>query len=142
MILLDNDILSTFAKIKKLDILRILFAQDVLYITSGVLEEVQISLEEGYSYPKYIFDEIVNGKIKILYLKRIELIEKENLPETFGKGEKESIAICKHRNSILLSNEKKVATFCSSQGITAFRLPDILRALWVEKVLSKDKVKN
>lgn len=97
MTLLDNDILSIFAKIKRLDLLHTLFGEELLYIASGVLEEIQAGLVEGYSYPQYVLEEIAIGKIKILYLNERELGEMRELPETFGLGEKESVAVCKGR---------------------------------------------
>lgn len=142
MILLDNDILSTFAKVKRLDLLRTLFREEAFYITSGVLEEIQASLADGYSYPQYVLEEIATGKIKILYLNERELGEMRELPETFGLGEKESVAVCNYRKASLLSNEKRVNAFCQAQGIISFRLPEILRALWEEGVFTKDKVRS
>lgn len=72
MILLNNDILSIFVKIKRLEVLRTLFGEETLYIISGVLDEIQKGFAKGYSYPQYVFEEIATGKIKILYLNERE----------------------------------------------------------------------
>ncbi len=60
-----------------------------------------------------------------------------SLPHTLGSGERESMAVAKERDGIILSNESRVAHDCRQNGMSCLRLPDILRALWVEDVMAE-----
>ena len=62
------------------------------------------------------------------------------LPKYLGKGELDSIAICTRRNYILLSNERKVISFCEENEIDHFDLNGILNALWILDIVSKEEV--
>ena len=64
----------------------------------------------------------------------------ETLPSSLGVGERESIAIARERKGTLLSNESRVAHYCRQYQIPCIRLPDILRALWIEGITSKEEV--
>ena len=52
MYLLDTNILSTFAKIKRMDILFKVFGEDRLFISPGVLSEIKLASERGYDFPE------------------------------------------------------------------------------------------
>jgi hypothetical protein len=77
-----------------------------------------------------------------VYLTQEETALRDTLPVTLGVGERESIAIAKVRGGIVLSNESRVAHHCRTHGVPCVRLPDILRALWVEAVVSQHEVQE
>jgi len=52
--LLDTDILSIFAKVNALALLREILGCDRLPITTGVFNEIVIPLEYGYDFPRGI----------------------------------------------------------------------------------------
>ncbi|MEE8303686.1 MAG: hypothetical protein V3S24_14765 [Candidatus Tectomicrobia bacterium] len=64
------------------------------------------------------------------------------LPDTLGAGERESIAVANARQATVISNESRVAHYCHQWRIPCVRLPDILRALWTEGVVSKHEVQT
>lgn len=67
---------------------------------------------------------------------------RDTLPVTLGSGERESIAAARSRSGVVLSNESRVAHICREHQVDCLRLPDILRALWVERVASKLEVQE
>jgi predicted nucleic acid-binding protein len=71
-----------------------------------------------------------------------EVTFRDTLPLALGAGERECVAIAKDRSGVVLSNESRVAHCCRQYGIACLRLPDILRALWVEAVISKQEVRE
>ena len=42
----------------------------------------------------------------------------------------------------MLSNESRVAHHCRTHGTPCVRLPDLLRALWVEGIVSQQEVQE
>ena len=76
----------------------------------------------------------------MVYLTQEEATFRDTLPVTLGAGERESIAIARARGGIVLSNESRVAHHCRTHGVPCVRLPDILRALWVEGIVSQQEV--
>ena len=69
-----------------------------------------------------------------------ELMITFDIPDPFGSGERDPVAICRNRGYSFLSNEKKVKNFCEKKGIVCIDLNGILKALWKFKILSKDDV--
>jgi len=142
VIFVDTDILSAFAKIGQLDSLHALFSVEVLNIPPGVLTEIKISLDAGYNDAREIFQRYLRGSIQLVLLTDEEVALKEQLPDAFGKGESEAVAICQSRNLPLLTNEKRVFQYCQQHSIMCFRIPAILRALWENRIVTKDKVRK
>ena len=74
------------------------------------------------------------------YLTPEEAAFRDALPPTLGLGERDSLAVAKHRGGVILSNESRVAHYGRQYEVPCLRLPDILRALWVEGSLAKEEV--
>lgn len=142
MILADTDILSALAKIGRLPLLFSLFQISELHVTPGVFEELTHSFNLGRQYAKEVFALLTAGQIQIAYLTPDKAALRDSLPATLGTGERESIAVARAREGTVLSNESRVAHYCRQYGIPCLRLPDILRALWVEGVVSKEEVQD
>lgn len=56
-IILDTDIISTFAKIDRLKLLKNIFSEH-LRITLEIYDELSVPLNFGYDFPEKIYDEI------------------------------------------------------------------------------------
>jgi hypothetical protein len=52
------------------------------------------------------------------------------------------MAYAKFHNGIVLSNESRVAHWCSQIGIQCVRLPAILRRLWQTQILTVEQVRK
>jgi predicted nucleic acid-binding protein len=140
MILVDTDVLSAFAKIDAIHLLFELFKVDFMSITEGVFKEIRYSADAGYGFAELLIRLVDSQKLQIVHLTAQEKVEAEKLPNSLGVGERESIVALKNRGGILLSNESRVRHYCQYWHLVSLRIPDILRALWIEKVVSKQEV--
>jgi predicted nucleic acid-binding protein len=142
MILVDTDVLSAMVKIGRLSLFFVLFQTNRLQIAPGVARELTHSLNLRRSYAEEAFALVSSGQIQIVSLTQEEAAFRDTLPVTLGTGERESIAIARERGGTILSNESRVAHCCRQYQIPCLRLPDILRALWTERVVSKQEVQD
>ena len=140
VVILDTDVASVFAKIKRLELLKRLFSKHRIVITPEIYEELVTSLDYGYTFPLDIF-----RYFEVLYPSKEEneeyqrlLIEKRRL----GKGELEAISICKHRGCVFSSIDSAALKFAEEDGVETIWLHSILRSLWVSGLQSKDEVRN
>lgn len=88
MIIFDTDILSMFAKIDAVDLLKQLFGEKAA-ITPKIRDEISVPLEYGYTFPLKVI-----SSIKTVPLSNQALEEYIKLQGNFslGKGELEAIA--------------------------------------------------
>lgn len=136
-IILDADILSAFLKINKIDLLKKLF--DVA-ITQRVHEEVLFAVEYGYKFPLSI-----DKEIEIIFPSLEETKSFEELlikEEKLGKGEIESMIICKKRKIPFASMDKVAMNFAEKNNIETISLHAILKSLWRLKIISKEEVEK
>lgn len=139
-ILFDTDLISSFSKIERIDLLEKLFYKIDLCISFEVFKELLVPLDYGYSFPNIIFN-----KCQVVYCEKdeIELFQNRLLENKFlGKGELESITICQSRNFFFSAIDQKAIDYAQSQGITVFPLKLILRLLWKQGILSKPEVRG
>lgn len=142
MIIIDTNILSTFSRIDQIFILFKLFPKEKLAITSAVYDEMIEAIISGFSFMEKAKSLIDTGSIQLITLNVDEVLAKQDLPTSFGSGELECVTICKHRSYILLTNDKRVRNYCKSENITVYDLPMLLRAIWENEILSKEKVRQ
>lgn len=140
MILVDTNILSTLAKVGKLDLLPRLFAQEEIEIVPAVYEEVHTGIEKGYSALQSILALVKQGCVHLVPLSEEELVAKTSLPRSFDEGEREIGAVAKQRQWSVLTNEKLVKNWCQREGISCLNLPAFLRVLWRTKIMTKEEV--
>ena len=107
-----------------------------------VVEGIERSFDLGRQYAIDLFAMLSAGQLRIAYLTPEEVAFRDTLPVTLASGERESIAAARSRSGVVLSNESRVAHICREHHVDCLRLPDILRALWVEKVASKMDVEE
>ncbi len=144
MIVADTNIVSTFARVGALPLLKRLLEADRLYITSGTYNELRRAVEVGCAFLEPILAALSpEGDLDLVELTRPEILAVKDLPDSLGTGEAEAIAVCLHRpGTRLLTNDKRARNVCRERQIPCLDLPAILRALWVRKVLNKKKVKE
>lgn len=65
-ILVDTNILSTFAKIKRFELLFEIMDRNELYISTSVLHELDIAENMGYDFVQIVFDYIDKEKFSII----------------------------------------------------------------------------
>ena len=137
------NILSTLARIGRLELLRKLFGGQTLHLTPACLEEVRQAVEVGCDFLAPIMEAAKAGaEFDIVPLEKEEVLLMPTLPPAFGAGERESVAICLHRTGAkFLTNDRRARNFCREKGIVCMDLPTILRALWKHKICSKQQVR-
>lgn len=138
MIIFDTDILSMFAKIDEVELLNLLFKEDIA-VTPKIRDEILVPFEYGYSFPLRVI-----SKVKTLPLSREALEEYERLRQNFalGKGELEAIAYCKTEGCMFATNDAKARELAIKEGVTVISLQAILKALWRGNIKSKEEVKQ
>jgi predicted nucleic acid-binding protein len=138
MIVFDTDILSMFAKIDAIHLLKQLFGKKVV-MTPKVRDEISAPLEYGYTFP---FKAL--SAIKTIPLTAEALSEYARLQEnlSLGRGELEAIAYCKVKKCALATNDAKAREFAEMEGISVISLQAILKALWKKGLKSKGEVRQ
>lgn len=132
----DADILSTFAKVNKINFLRKAFGKGKLLIPPAVVEDLKRSKTISVNL---ILDSKLFTQIS---LSKEELSLKENISKqkTLGEGETECIALCKARNSALVTNDSKAVNFAENIGIDVIDLESILHQL--KKILNTKELRQ
>jgi predicted nucleic acid-binding protein len=135
-VVVDTDILSTFAKVKKLGLLPRLFPKSRILICPSVNLEIKKGVELGllrYSHRRNFI------AIKLDTRERAtarEFREDRNL----GSGDAECLAVAQNRNCLLLTNDRKAEKAADSLSIDHLNLPLLLRELWRSHVMPKSRV--
>lgn len=121
MIIFDTDILSVFAKINRLELIRKLFR--TIHITPMIREELTAPLEYGYDFPKDILN---NSSVIIPTLDELVLYNKFKV--RLGKGEAEAISIAISRKLLLATNDRVAQKVAKENGVGIISLQAILKA--------------
>lgn len=139
--LIDTDVLSTFAKVDRLDLLFKVFNRPELIVSEGVWREVKRGEERGFAFTQAILKLVEEGKLRILCIESEDLPFGMGLPTSLSLGELDSMCLCKRLGLPLISNERRVKHHCEQNGILCINLNAILRSLWRLGIINKDQVK-
>ena len=144
MILADTNVVSTFARVEAIDLLRRLCRSDRLHVTPATFNELRRAVEVGCGFLVPTLEAIQTGSgLDLVELRRDEILALQDLPHSLGAGEAESIAVCLHRpGTRLLTNDKRARNFCREHSIPCLDLPAILRGLWMRQVATKERVRQ
>lgn len=141
MILVDNNILSTFAKVGRLALLFKVTAE-VLYISPNVRDELQQGLQAGHTVLQAVFDLVASGKLRVVSLTEEDQQRTAQIPFTSAKGEADSLAYCLGHQAIFVTNDQRAYKRGIQLGVACIRLATLLRSLWVSGVLTKEEVRE
>lgn len=144
MILVDTNIVSTFARVDALALLTSLMKEPKLYIAPATFHELRAAVKAGCAFLEPIVADIkIGGEIDVLQLTRDEIIATAEMPTSLGAGECESIAVCLARRDVrFLTNDKRARNYCRERQIVCLDLPEILRAMWVQRAATKIEVRK
>jgi len=134
----DSDILSMFGKVGAVQHLKRLFEE--IYIPPAVYEELRRAKEIGFDF----VDELIEN-VSILNLSEDEYSEFVRLMEEedyLHSGELQGIVLCKHRNGVLLTNDRRAKNFCKRDDIVYFDVKGVLRAFYKKKVLEREEIRD
>jgi len=140
VVVLDTDIVSYFSRLNRLRVLLDLFAAPV-FVSPNVQRELQEGFQLGYEGLRPALSLIQAGTIKVLTITDAEraLIPQVGLaPE---KGETDSLAYCMTHGAVFVTNDKRAYHRAHRLGVQCFRLPALLRSLWMRGVLDQAGVR-
>lgn len=131
MIVVDTNLLSTFARIRRLDLLSLVAATRTLFLTPAVVKELKMGLQKGFDFLQPVVDGLTSGnEFQAVTLTEEEKSFTDLLPGSLNAGEKESIAVCVLRaGGKLLTNDKRAHNYCREHHIPSLDLKLILRRL-------------
>lgn len=142
MIVADTNILSTFARIQRLDLLFAVAETDALYLVPAVINELKQGLKRNLNFLQPIINGLAAGERYF----PIDLTPEEKKlcdtsPTSLNSGERESIAVCQKRvDAKLLTNDKRAHNFCRENKIPSLDLKLILRRLWKAGHCTKEEI--
>ena len=138
----DTDILSTFGKIRRLDLLRELLPNARFFIPPSVYNELFKARERGYEFVDYIIVESRLFEVTPSNEEELEFLSKLiDERRSLGLGELEGLSICKHRGYILATNDIPVKKVCDNYGIEFIDLSMILKSLLEDTILTSDELR-
>lgn len=132
IVIIDADIISCLAKIKRFQLLQKLFQNAQFIIPQRVYEEIIRAKREGYTFVDYILRLINDEILDLPILTPDEISKIKDLEESMNLhfGEIEAIVLALRENAILLSNDGQVRKEIQrlSFGIEVFNLEDVIES--------------
>jgi predicted nucleic acid-binding protein len=140
-LLFDTNILSTFGKIKQLDLLEKLFRDNDFLIPTSISNELFKAKDCGYKFVDYIMDTQI-FKITPLEQEEVYFLEKlRNERQVPGPGELECILICRYHSSIFITNDAAAKKVCDHYDIQFIDLSMLLKSLIATDTLTIKEVR-
>ena len=134
-VVVDTDILSTFLKVRRPDLVTKLFPKSKIFFCPAVVSEIQRAAGFGMAgETRYEF-----SATKLTGAEKAIAKEIGRRP-ALGRADCECIAVAQFRSSLLLSNDRIVRGEASSRGVDVMSLPQVLRELWRMGVMKKEDV--
>lgn len=138
-LVLDCDVLSSFAWVNRLDILERLYAKNMI-----VLEEVIDELSEIAHIAKRVDSLIKGGAIRLVSIpaNAPEALELARLLDSdrYGRGEAACLAYLKYNFGSLASNNlADVKVVCSDKNICLLTVPDIINHGYETNVITEEE---
>ena len=138
IVVADSDILSMFGKAGAVSHLKRLFGE--IYIPPAVYEELRRAKEIGFDFVDDLIDNITILNLSgDEYSEFVRLVEDERY---LHSGELQGIVLCRNRNGVLLTNDRRAKNFCKRGNIAYFDIKGILRAFYVETVLNEEEIRS
>lgn len=137
-IILDCDIISTIAKIDRIDLLSDLFEKNRLFIPDAVYVELLEAEKMGFEFPKRVF----NSRIELATLSQQELKDFEDIVKNpkIHSGEAEGIAIARRRGGVFLTNDRVAVKFCEQEDVAVLDLKDVLKLVARNRIVNETEM--
>lgn len=137
-IILDCDIVSTIAKIDRIDLLFDLFEKSRLFIPDAVYVELLEAEKMGFEFPKRVF----NSRIELATLSQQELKDFEDIVKNLKihSGEAEGIAIARRRGGVFLTNDRVAVKFCEQEDVAVLDLKDVLKLVARNRIVDENEM--
>ncbi|KXA94524.1 hypothetical protein AKJ37_07540 [candidate division MSBL1 archaeon SCGC-AAA259I09] len=140
--LCDTDLLSVFAKVESLDLIRKAFPKGDFVISESVYDELSVSTEEGFDFPKRIFVNVeivgLNQSEESLYRKRRE----KSKYLTISKADLKTLIMASERNLPILSNDGKLLELADQENVPALDIYDVFKILFRKGKLPEKEIRD
>ena len=108
----------------RVDLLRQLCKSDRLHVTPATFNELRRAVDVGCEFSADPGGDPIGTGLDLIELRREELLTLNDLPQSLGAGEAESIAVCLRRaGTRLLTNDKRARNFSASTRFPAWTFP-------------------
>ncbi len=137
-VVLDCDIVSTLAKIDKIDLLSEVFKDRRIVIPNAVYVELLEAERMGFTFAEKIF----NSQIEITTMIGSELIDFKNIVKNkkIHHGEAEGMVIARNRKGVFLTNDRVAVKFCEQNDIAVLDLKDILKIAARKRIVDENEM--
>jgi predicted nucleic acid-binding protein len=136
----DTNILSSFLGVGRLDLLLAALDTDHVVVPPRVLDELETGVLRGYLPDDALQNALAYGAIRTMAVEAIDQQRIQLMPAAFGYGEQQAVALALRLSVPLLSNDRRVVTYCRAQGVLCLDLPTLLRLIWRSGTASQDEV--
>lgn len=133
-VIADTDILSTFGKIGRMDLLRRLF--QTVHVAPAVYGELLKAEQAGFSWVAS-----VKQAVELVLLTEGESRRAEQLSTLYpqlGRGEVESFVLAQTHHLLCLTNDRQAKEISKALSLPYLDLEEILRALKVRRILTTE----
>jgi predicted nucleic acid-binding protein len=135
----DTNILSSFLSVGRLELLLTALGTDHVLIPPLVLAELELGVIRGHLTNDILQTALVSS-VRTIAITTMDEQRIEHMPTAFGAGEQQAVALAMRLSMPLLSNDRRVVTYCRSQDVLCLDLPTVLRLLWRTATASQDEV--
>ena len=111
-VVIDTDVISTFAKINKLELLQRLFSKSEILLTPSVSKEIKNGMQLGI-----IKSQRVRFSAIKLDLSEKRLVREIRAGKKLGLADAECISIAKYRTCLLITNDRQAAIEADSHSV-------------------------
>jgi predicted nucleic acid-binding protein len=137
--LIDCDVASTLAKVDRIDILDKAFPDARFFITNSVYVELLRAKQAGYSFPDKVLENLPVISMDADDLKAFQDISKDS---SVHYGEAEGLSICREKDAIFLTNDRRAIRFAEKYRIRALDMKDLLTLLAFKRILRYEEMKT
>jgi predicted nucleic acid-binding protein len=133
-VIADTDILSTFGKVDRLDLLRQLF--QTIYVAPAVYRELLQAERMGVSWVDRVAPAVTILPLTTDESKAVARLVRQ-YPQ-LGSGEVESFVLAQGHRLLCLTNDRQAKAIAHRLGLSYLDLEEILRALKTKTILTTE----
>lgn len=134
----DTDILSSFGKVGRADLLQRLFLK--IYASPAVYRELMTVEQLGLTWVTPVKEAIELLSLAEKHIREVEQLARAH-PQ-LGSGEVETFVLAKAHHLICLTNDRQATRVCRALGLSYLDLEEILRALKLNGVLTREALEQ
>jgi predicted nucleic acid-binding protein len=142
MVVSDTNILGSFAAADAVLHLFALLATDIITIPPAVEAEIHAGVARGATHLLQLLDLVADGRLVVVTLDEPALALAATLPRKLNAGEREAIGLAAQQQAVLLTNDRRALSYCTTAQIATLDLKQLLRGLWVRKVITRADVRT